>query len=59
MKPDLLLMSPMLDRTERSLDTLYEVHRPFAADDEDAFLNRLRSKSGPSPAGARFDCLAS
>jgi hydroxypyruvate reductase len=41
MKPDLLLLQPMLERTESSLEALYQVHRPFAANDKDAFLNSV------------------
>jgi hydroxypyruvate reductase len=41
MKPDLLLMSPMLDRTEQSLAALCEVHRLFAAENKDAFLDAV------------------
>jgi hydroxypyruvate reductase len=41
MKPDLLLLQGMLDRTEKSLTELCEVHRLFAATDRDAFLERV------------------
>jgi hydroxypyruvate reductase len=41
MKPDLLLLQPMLDRTEKSLEALCEVHRLFAAADKDAFLGSV------------------
>jgi hydroxypyruvate reductase len=39
MKPDLLLLQPMLDCTERSLAELCEVHRPFAAPDQESLLD--------------------
>jgi hydroxypyruvate reductase len=38
MKPDLLLLQPMLDRTEKSLDALCEVHRLYTATDKDVLL---------------------
>jgi hydroxypyruvate reductase len=41
MKPDLLLLQPMLDRTERSLEALCEVHRLFATVDKDGFLESV------------------
>src|ERR1700675_3439379 len=41
MKPGLLLLQPMLDRTEKSLEALCEVHRLFAAADKDGFLESV------------------
>ena len=41
MKPDLLLMQAMLDRTEKSLVDMCEVHRLFASQDRDALFHSL------------------
>jgi hydroxypyruvate reductase len=41
MKPDLLLMQAMLDRTEKSLANMCEVHRLFASQDRDAFFHSV------------------
>jgi hydroxypyruvate reductase len=41
MKPDLLLMQAMLDRTEKSLANMCEVHRLFASQDRDAFFQSV------------------
>jgi hydroxypyruvate reductase len=41
MKPDLLLLQPMLDRTEKSLDALCEVHRLYTATDKDVLLESV------------------
>ena len=41
MKPDLLLMQAMLDRTEKSLADMCEVHRLFASPDRDAFFQSV------------------
>ena len=41
MKPDLLLMQAMLDRTEKSLADMCEVHRLFSSPDRDAFFQSV------------------
>ena len=41
MKPDLLLMQAMLDRTEKSLANICEVHRLFASQDRDALFHSV------------------
>jgi lactate dehydrogenase-like 2-hydroxyacid dehydrogenase len=41
MKPDLLLMQAMLDRTEKSMAEICEVQRLFAASDRDAFFESV------------------
>ena len=41
MKPELLLMQSMLDRTEKALEGLFEVHRLFAAADKDGLLQSI------------------
>ncbi|MHB8268937.1 2-hydroxyacid dehydrogenase [Bradyrhizobium sp.] len=41
MKPDLLLLQPMLGRTEEALAALCEVHRLFGTTDKDALLNSV------------------
>lgn len=44
MKPDVLLMSRMMDTTEAALDTAYTVHRLYQAADRDAFLAEVGPK---------------
>jgi lactate dehydrogenase-like 2-hydroxyacid dehydrogenase len=41
MKPDVLLMEPMMPEIEAKLDAAYQVHRLFKADDTDAVISRV------------------
>jgi hydroxypyruvate reductase len=44
MKPDLLLMQAMLDRTEKSLADICQVHRLFASPDRDVFFQSVADR---------------
>ena len=41
MKPDVLLMEPMMPEIEAKLDAAYQVHRLFKPDDTEAVVNRV------------------
>ena len=45
MKPELLLIEPMMAAIEKQLDERYQVHRLFEASDERAFSAYLQSGS--------------
>lgn len=41
MKPDVLLMEPMMPEIEAKLDAAYQVHRLFKAEDTEAVISRV------------------
>ena len=48
MKPEVLLVTPMMTHVEAALDEAYRVHRLFEAEDRTAFLEEV----GPGVRGA-------
>jgi len=51
MKPEILMMGPMMPHVEAALDDAYTVHRLFAADDKNALL----AEAGPRIRGIATD----
>ena len=49
MKPELLLVCPLYDGTERRLDELYSVHRLWEAKDQVALLKDVRDRVRADP----------
>ena len=62
MKPEILMMGPMMPHVEAALDEAYTVHRMFEADDEDALIAeigpRIRGIATDGGLGASADLMS-